>query len=208
MNENLSYICGLLCADGFTIRYQKKDGGITYRTRIELSDAQIIQDIANYLNIKVYYRKRYILKEREFYSITIPKHLLMDFKECFCKERVGVYNLYKSSVIKNDFIRGYFDGDGSVSEHPNSKNLLRIGFSVNSHHVEILSIVEDFINLLNLHASYYLDKRGIGSWYISINKKSEVRDLYTYIYNSNTNLYLHRKYNIFLAHGFPNLVMN
>ena len=44
------------------------------------------------------------------------------------KGRPGLYKVYKNLEDKNSFMRGLFDGDGTVAEMSNSKTLLRIGF--------------------------------------------------------------------------------
>jgi len=194
----IDYIIGLMTSDGYTSKYVSKQGVISYRYSIELSDKQILEDISNLLNTKLFYRKRIIKnKEREFYRVQIPPNYLFDYIYCLNKDRSGIYNYYKNCNDKYDFIRGLFDGDGSVSYKTNSNTLLRVGFSINSRCSDIKLVIDDFIKTNNLCGSTYLDKRGSGSYYISINSQENVYKFYNYIYQNNPELYLKRKYNKF-----------
>jgi hypothetical protein len=202
------YVAGLLASDGSArVHYIKKKEEFRYYTGIELAEKQILEDISNMLNIPLGYRKRIINnKEREFYKINIPVEYVGEYGKYILEQRKGVYDYYKN-CNKNDFIRGYFDGNGSVSYHPKSPKNLRIGFSINSGHIDIKMIIDDFCKEKGLHESIYLDKRGVGTYYISINSKLDVLSFYNYIYENNPFLYLKRKYNIFIKYEFPSKII-
>lgn len=178
-----------------------------YKEVIEIKDEQLIKDIATFLNVKYHSRTRVIAnKERVLYSVSIPRYVWELNKDCFRKGRVGILDVYKNSN-KNDFIRGMFDGDGTVCEMSNSNKLLRIGISINAKQKEMLEIFESFCEDNNIKISIYFDKRGNGAYFISINKKEDVLKFFNLIY-SNCGIYLKRKYKVFTEHGFPNLVTN
>lgn len=124
------------------------------------------------------------------------------------KGRPGLYKVYKNLEDKNSFIRGLFDGDGTVTEMSNSKTLLRIGFSINSSCNDIKMILEDFCQSNDIKLGLYFDKRGSGAWFASINSKANVHKFFELIYSNNPKLFLKRKYDVFVRHGFPNLVTN
>lgn len=87
-----SYIMGLLATDGSTRVYnRKRDNGISYFSKIELSDKQLIEDLADYLNLELNYRKRVIAnKEREYWSVGIPSKLIKDDGKYLVKGRPDI----------------------------------------------------------------------------------------------------------------------
>lgn len=196
------YIFGLMATDGFMDKYEGQDHN-TYYAKLELTDEQIIKDIADYFNISYKHRMRIIKdKERHFYSLVIPKNFFKGVEEVFRCNRDGLFDLYMVSN-KSDFIRGMFDGDGSVCSFNKG---LRITGVINGKHTDILKIWEDFANENGLYLYKYFDKRGSGSYNISFNKKDSVNFIYNFMYSNNPKLFLKRKYNVFVKYGFPDLV--
>ena len=203
------YIYGLCASDGHMGKTSRNDK-VYYTESIELSEKQILEDIANEMNIELKHRDRIINnKLRHLYSITIPQKYFKGIENAFRPHRVGLFDLFLSipDCEKHNFIRGLFDGDGTVSEHPHNRNLLRVGFSINSKCADVVQIIDYVEKELCIHVSKYFDKRGNGSYYYSINSKSDVFKFFNYIYN-NPKYFLKRKYNIFIQHGFPDLVTN
>ena len=203
------YIYGLCASDG-CMKKCVRGKNVYYSESIELSEKQILEDISNELNLNIRNRSRVINnKVRRFYSITFPSHYFRGIEEFFRPGRIGIFDFFISldENDKHNFIRGLFDGDGTVSEHPKSRENLRVGFSINSKCTDILRILDYLENTLQIKFSKYLDKRGNGSYYYSINSKSDVYKFYSYIYDS-PKFFLKRKYNIFIEHGFPDLVTN
>lgn len=198
-----SYLFGLMATDGCMRKVQRGDK-VYYSCSIELKDEQIIKDIADYFNIKYFHRKRIVNnKERHFYKVTIPRKFYLGYEELFRSCRKGLVDLYNQSD-KNSFIRGIFDGDGSVTEMSNSKNLLRVGITINSKCFDLYYIVTSFFKDNKFqHMSEYLDKRGVGCYYLSLNNKLDVNKFFNLIYSNNPKLFLERKFKVFVKHGFP-----
>jgi hypothetical protein len=208
MNELLDYYIYGLCASDGTMSITKRNSKISYCESIEMSEEQILKDIANDININIRSRNRVINKKgRTFYRISIPIKYFSGIEEYFRPNRIGLFDFFYNipDKEKHNFIRGLFDGDGSVAEHPKLRNRLRIGFSINSKCTDILKILEYIESLLEIKMSKYFDRRGNGSYYYSINSISDVTKFYNYIYNS-PKYFLKRKYNVFIQHGFPDLV--
>lgn len=202
--SKIDYVMGFLTADGCVSK--DRHGNVCSLT-LELSDEQIVEDIAREFGKQYYHRSRIIAnKERHFYRVTLNHKDLPCDANCFKKGRVGIKEVYDSCENKYDFIRGLFDGDGCVSETPSNHRHLRLSFSINSGCCEVKQIIDSFCDENKLIESIYLDKRGSGSWYNSINTQKDVMKFFTLIYSNNPSLFLKRKYDIFVSHGFPNLV--
>lgn len=202
--SKIDYVMGFLTADGCVSK--DRHGNVCSLT-LELSDEQIVEDIAREFGKQYYHRSRIIAnKERHFYRVTLNHKDLPCDANCFKKGRVGIKEVYDSCENKYDFIRGLFDGDGCVSETPSNHRHLRLSFSINSGCCEVKQIIDSFCDENKLIESIYLDKRGSGSWYNSINAQKDVMKFFTLIYSNNPSLFLKRKYDIFVSHGFPNLV--
>ena len=195
------YILGLLASDGFTEIYTRKDGGNSYYSILELSEKQIIQDICNKYNIKIHYRKRIIAnKEREFWSVRFSNKIIGKYGKYLTKGRKNIKELYDSfkDMDKDEFVRGLFDGDGSIVFKEDKNARKTVGFSVNSNCADIKLIIEDFARRYNIIVSKYLDNRGNGSWYLSFNGVKSLEVIYHIFFDKNREIKNDRKYGIFV----------
>jgi hypothetical protein len=82
-----------------------------------------------------------------------------------------------------DFIRGYFDGDGSISEYKDAYQISFVG-------------TQDFISKLATYfegGSVFPDKRKTNSWYFNLGGNLQVLKAYHLMYD-NADRYMERKY--------------
>lgn len=92
--------------------------------------------------------------------------------------------------LKHHFVRGYFDGDGYISPTKAYMNLCGgLDILTNFNH-----IFNDICTIAKIKGTYCLTK----------STKQFISDLYYYLYKDAT-VYLIRKYNSFLSHGFKKI---
>ena len=92
MNELLDYYIYGLCASDGTMSITKRNSKISYCESIEMSEEQILKDIANDMDIDIRSRNRIINeKERIFYRISIPIKHFRGIEEYFRPNRIGLF---------------------------------------------------------------------------------------------------------------------
>lgn len=106
------------------------------------------------------------------------KSLILDFPT---EEQVPKEYIY-------DFIRGYFDGDGSIS-FDKKRQIFYISFTGTENFIKTLSTF--FVG-----GSVLRDKRKKNSWYFNLGGNLQVLQAYRLMYDD-ARRYLQRKYNIF-----------
>ena len=106
-----------------------------------------------------------------------------------------------------DFIRGYFDGDECITTNSVRKryltkdgtskiyNYTNVSFSIISKDWLILEEVKEFLSAHISKINLYQESRG--NWLLTVNRKSEVKKLYSLLYYNNSLLCLNRKYQKF-----------
>lgn len=201
------YLLGLLASDGFTQVYIKQNGEKSYYSKLEMSEKQLIEDICNKYNKILHYRQRIIKnKVREFWAVSFSSFEMDEYGQYLIKGRPCIKEMYNSFSEKDkiEFIRGVFDGDGSIVFKYDPQNVTStdrfrktIGFSVNGQQSEMKEIIIDFAKTHNLTVSVYFDKRGSGSWYLSFNGEKSLEHIYHLFFDSQPTLKNLRKYNTF-----------
>lgn len=203
--EDKAYIFGLWSADGFL--YKEKTG--SYRIGIELKeeDFEILQKIKN----KIQYTGPILFRSannrgnrnnHNHYSLKISnKNLFLDLEKHGCHQRKSKTLLFpKNDIINEDliyaYLRGYFDGDGSISKK--QSGTFRLHFTSSIYFIDGLNI---FLKQ-NLNIKPYL-YQPLNKTYkdLHIEKQEDVKTFLNYIYQniSNTSLYLNRKYQKYLS---------
>lgn len=198
-NEEEAYIAGLLFADGYISSMQ-------IGLRLKKSDKKLVETVKNYFSSEI------TLQESKLgFSFTISSE-----NACKNLKRLGKVKtgnpfhipLMDKSLVRH-FIRGYFDGDGTVFICKNKKNKF---FKANICCVTT-NILEDFKSLLNengIECSINKEVRkgkvmkvpqgtcvgGFDMYRLFIRKKKAVEKFYHYLYDSSS-IYLERKRKIF-----------
>jgi intein-encoded DNA endonuclease-like protein len=92
------------------------------------------------------------------------------------------------------FIRGYFDGNGSISIDK-TKNLVRVKFTSGSN--DFIVALQNILNDLEIKTTYMHPKEN--TYELGIPNKFSTRKFLEYIYDD-SNVYLERKHDFYLKH--------
>jgi len=206
-NEQEAYIVGLFMADGWVATN-------TIGFRFKNDDVELLHNIKNYIckDIKIYIDNNKLSKGIRICSIKAIENL----------NNLGIPISNKSSEqlkipnMPNDlirhFIRGYFDGDGTVFIANKNTNIKNKYLKVNicSPTENILKEMQNYLKNNNIESTINCEKRKdktliipkgtcIGSmdmYRLYIRKKLEIKKFYELLYKD-SNTYLKRKYHVF-----------
>jgi len=184
LNEKSCYWLGFLYADGF-VRKRKSS-----ELRLKLKDSdkshieRFIEDLGSNTPIK-YYSDAKI----NCCYVSINSNKLVDrLFELGCvqnkTQKIRIPNI--SDNLINHFIRGYFDGDGSISRVKNRPNSYVISICSNK------KFIDDLYKFFNF--GYVLNYDNYSVW--KANKIDDIKLFRDFIYN-NKETFLERKFSIF-----------
>ena len=199
-NQEKAYILGFIFADG-NINNYLKEGKYRLRVTLKASDKELLEKIKKQLNytgdIKVRTLKSLKFPERNNYEICelsiMSKELILDLVSWGavpCKSFKVQFPPIPSKY-KMDFIRGYFDGNGSITRRKDRPK------GVNC---EVCSASESFIKsvkevtkeLIGIDVNIY-KKRSV---YVISLSQNKARIFLKALYEGAT-IYLERKYQLF-----------
>lgn len=205
-SSNMAYILGFIAADGCILNSTFSDGKTKNLLRINLqaTDAELLEKIKDELNYKgdlTYFKAK--LKDKEFDTVSLAinsKIIIEDLKKLGITERKSKTISMPPDIPEEyelDFIRGYFDGDGSIGgQYPtNSRGTktkkLQIRFRIFSGSKTIL---EQFNKIFVKHGlkSKSVNKHG-KSLYEILYSTNESILIYDLLYKDKNAMFLKRK---------------
>ena len=203
--EEKAYWLGFLYADGCVETVDKKHHLVLALAK---KDRQHIEKFNNFLQSNYPIHDR-IIKTGEFsgkeYSQLIlnSPHLVKTLISYGCTPRKSLtlkfpdFSIFKSSNLINHFIRGYFDGDGSV--FISNEKHWRNGTVTKVIHYRFIG-TEEFLQqvdfLINLKGCLSHPKRS-QAYELAYKRKKKVLPFFKYLYE-NATIYLNRKRDIFI----------
>lgn len=206
--EEKAYFLGLFYADGcISLQKRKNSNYIKPQVQISLADEQIVQDLHKnfpFFNLDIFDFSKYKSTwSKQFALRKASKSLVDDLLNQGVFERKSAENSLKLNVpnINEDlishFIRGFFDGDGSINIPSKRPNLRRVEICGSSKQLllQIKSILEKSgINcpIFREKTKGYKNPLYILEWINSI----DVIEMKNYLYK-NANIYLSRKKELF-----------
>lgn len=200
-SEEKAYWLGFLYADG----YVQSDGNVV-ELSLKGSDREHLEKFRSFLNNrneikmgtakygkKEFSRCRLCLTDKHFHDALISKGCIPN-KSLILK--FPNKDIFTSNNLIKHFIRGYFDGDGSV--HKNSSNYS--SFQILGTYDFLMGIKEYFPDLFS--GAIYKNKKNTDSntYFLSISgkKAAEFGD----IMYSNAQIFMQRKYNKFIENKY------
>lgn len=209
-SESKAYILGFIIADGCisrTIRGNCITNRLSFNNSID--DHEIIKFIGKELgkDIPIYNRflKQGAKNRKEQLVLRINSYQL-------CEDLINIYNIIPRKTLNNSFkfnfdlipeelvrhfIRGFFDGDGSVSFH-RTKNTIFFNFSFIFNSLVFTKQISNIIcNLFNIKEVIYTIK-GKTVYYHNLRfnynrqRTNKIKEIYDYLYKD-SNIFLTRK---------------
>ena len=189
--ETSAYWLGVLMADGCVMI--KKSG--QHVIALAVKDHEIIQKFIESLN------GNFAVKQyKDVYGVYLTsEHMVQSLCSYGCVPRKSLILQFPKLPIKviPHFIRGYFDGDGSVivSKAKNRNNTSRVYRTISI----CICGTHDFLQVLQTHIGGNLSKekrRITNTWKLTFSGANKCRTFYQYLYTDAT-LYLSRKKNKF-----------
>lgn len=197
-DEFTSYLFGLILADG-CVHKPRGSKGIG-QIDISSSDYEFLEKIATLLNLRhiTHCRKgdyklnyRICWTDKDWYECLIRYNIKPN--KSFEPELLSE-SLFDSIILK-DFIRGFFDGDGSVtvSERKGNKEITIFLFGNNLLLTQILdSLPKEIRDCFGILGN---DKRRNDLYKVSCGSLKGTRKFYSYLYDGST-VYMDRKKNL------------
>lgn len=197
-SPRMAYVLGFIGADGNICH-----SGRAHTLHIACDDKDIIETIKNIMEYEGPIRLKPRLNRKISYSLRICDPIIFgDLEKLGVTERKSLTFTPPKIPAKliRHFIRGYFDGDGSVSlrniQHRSRLTVAIYTASLNMAnylHLNLRSVLE---NLYGGKILTYLAHQKTPYYTIHLGHKAAVK-LFNYMYQ-NTDIYLERKYKKFL----------
>lgn len=187
-----AYIYGWVISDGCLLREGRNK--TSYAVRITSNDKAMVEWLHESLCVgnKIYSQgKSFTIKYRNVDGISfMMKHGLTERKS-LTVEFPEIPDLYVWS-----FIRGIFDGNGSVTLSKTKYNTYA-QVSITSGSKIFLEKMSEKFKEFNIESHLYMDRRTTNkSWYLRLTKRSEIEKFYEMTY-SGASVFLDRKHDKF-----------
>ena len=202
-NEWKSYWLGFLYADGCVRIKDKNNKKLnTLEIGLKASDYNHLQKFLNSIQSNNVIKFRNIKFNNKIYQsckvVICNEQICKDLIQLGCvpnKSNILTFPSNKQvpqNLIRH-FIRGYFDGDGSISININ-KRMTCLGFVGTA---DVLNNIQQ-IFIQNLDVSYHkiYRKSNQKAFILNYSKHSDIEKIYNFLYH-NCNIYLDRKLQIF-----------
>lgn len=196
--KDKAYILGYLAADGCVYKRDGRIGMISFACKN--NDIELLHMINQYMNSNY----KIMIKER-YCSLQINSDILVNDLSKYNITPRKTWTYYPVS-LKNEylnwhFIRGYFDGDGSIYKTPNiSGNITPSSYRYTiCGNFKTMQWMNNFLNENGVKSKMYQDKRKLhysqDFYYINIRVIKSIYNMFNKMYHDSENLRLERKYN-------------
>lgn len=205
--EEKAYWLGFIMADGcvsYSTKYfRERNRANRLSVNLSIKDIDMLIKLKEFLKTDakiVVYTPKGTYSENEMCKITTNSVKLCKDLEQYGvipnktgKEIMPAQNLVSKKLMRH-FIRGFFDGDGSVYKHLGVRNC--ISFTGNE---SMLNCLKRFLmenNIVKSNCAVVRDSRGKNAFTYHFSNQKDVNRFYKYIYG-NATVFMERKYNKF-----------
>lgn len=195
--QEKAYWLGMLFADGCVTKYEKK--GDHNSLELSLKDKEHVKKFIEFLGETKEPKEKKIGPYISYRYYVSSKELVADLIEKGCTPKKSLTLTFpKEDVLPTDlrrhFIRGYFDGDGSIT----------VKFGKRDYYISSLLGTEEFLedvqeillqeNVINKKTSYRKHGKAYG---FQKSGRQQLLKIKKYLYPNETTIYLERKFKIF-----------
>jgi hypothetical protein len=198
----MAYVLGFLFADGCLTRCVKFQSQDYYQLQITIMDLDLLNKIKELMKSEHPILPRRNSNGKIIYGITIGREkITQDLIKLGLTPRKSLIAKFPDmpeELIKH-FIRGYFDGDGSISFSRNKRykgGIWKVSFLSGSQNF-IKSIRENLHKFTGISEPEIKKHKHAKAYYISYFSQDDIKKLFKYFYDDYTlqnKLYLARKY--------------
>lgn len=201
IDKNIAYILGFIYADGYITENPTKLLGI----KIKTEDEYLLEIIKEYVSSGIR-----IKKEKNSSLLTLSSAVLFDNLIALGVKTKKTYKSMKIPLLEEElyhhFIRGVFDGDGSVFLDEG-----RIKYNICSTDKSFLEKIKEILDRAGIYSTINTEKRKgkiikipggttiakLDMHRLFIRKKEDVGRFYSYLYRDCGEFFLKRKKSIF-----------
>lgn len=210
-SEAKAYFLGLIAADGSAMKRKRSKNGYSHIIRLELmvSDKYIIEALKNELGSNLKVRDYKSSNNREGWKEKHNAYIAFHSKKMFNdlnKYGIGINKTINLKHLPNlnekmmrHFIRGFFDGDGTVYTASSKYKKPRPIFGFYGTYEFITSLQDYLINKLKVSKRKVIKQKDANVSFVTYSTIEDIQNFYKYIYEDAT-IYLHRKKEKFDLH--------
>lgn len=189
-SPDMGYWLGILGSDGSVnskenqvyIELQRQDKELLEKLNLTIENERPVKDYETgrgYQNSKLYFYSKQIKQDLIKYNIVPNKTYSAEYK----------FPQLLNSEYYKDYIRGLFDGDGSIKMTGNS-----ITWQVDVGAIDIAYKIKDIFKTHQIDVEItFLPKKNVTIYRIYSYGKEKCQKIYNYLYNTPSCLYLKRK---------------
>lgn len=175
----LAYILGVLYGDGWVCRSLRQYGGFRHRIGLNAKDREFVECFrAALTQIGLHSSRVYTRKDKKHESWS-TQFLVCAYSKPFCKwfkslALDDVYKLLQTAEMKREFIRGFYESEGSLNK---SKGYFRL--TITNTNLELLRIMRQILKELGFCFYLYSHNQRPKDWaaihYLGIFKPNDIK---------------------------------
>jgi hypothetical protein len=202
--QEKAYVLGLLYADGNN--YVKGVHSYEVSCKLLLSDKAILERMRDLLSPQSPIKKVFDKNTNDFYWLLKihSKKLTQQLTKLGCVPAKSLILIWPKWLVdpelQRHFIRGYFDGDGSLyAKKPTNTGHIDWGWQITSTRQFCLAVKKILETKLNIHCSIVLSKPKTNqiTTVLSVGGNLQVKKVLDWLYQD-ANIYLPRKYDKYM----------